>query len=82
MAKLVTTLLVWPWKEQATVAVPPVSFDSMCQLHPTTPLLCRHPPCQDEATAFYAIWPPRRAAALCPSGVVAGWGSGTGQGAP
>ena len=39
MEKLVAALLVCPWKEQVTVAVPPVPFDSMCQDHPTTPLL-------------------------------------------
>jgi hypothetical protein len=38
MEKLVAALLVCPWKEQVTVAVPPVPFDSMCQDHPTTPL--------------------------------------------
>jgi hypothetical protein len=37
--KLVVTLLVCPWKEQVTVAEPPVPRDSMCQDHPTTPLL-------------------------------------------
>ena len=39
MEKLVVTLLVWPPNEQVTVAVPPVPSDSMCQDHPTTPLL-------------------------------------------
>jgi hypothetical protein len=39
MEKLVTALLVWPWNEHVTVAVPPVPDDCMCQVHPTTPLL-------------------------------------------
>jgi hypothetical protein len=39
MEKLVVTLLVWPPNEHVTVAVPPLPFDSMCQVHPTTPLL-------------------------------------------
>jgi hypothetical protein len=39
MEKLATALRVWPWNEQVTVAVPPVPRDSMCQVHPTTPLL-------------------------------------------
>jgi hypothetical protein len=33
------TLLVCPRNAQGTVAVPPVPFDSMCQVHPTSPLL-------------------------------------------
>jgi hypothetical protein len=32
-------LLVWPWKEQVTVPVPPVPDAPICQVHPTTPLL-------------------------------------------
>jgi hypothetical protein len=39
MEKLVVTLLISPWNEQVTLAVPPVPFDSMCQVQPTTPLL-------------------------------------------
>jgi hypothetical protein len=39
MEKLVTALLLCPWKEHVTVAVPPVPDDCMCQIHPTTPLL-------------------------------------------
>jgi hypothetical protein len=39
MEKTAVALLVWPCNEQVTVAVPPVPFDSMCQVHPTTPLL-------------------------------------------
>jgi hypothetical protein len=39
MEKPAFTLLVWPWNEQVTVAVPPVPRDSMCQVQPTTPLL-------------------------------------------
>jgi hypothetical protein len=39
MEKLATALLVCPWNEQVMVAVPPVPFDSMCQVQPTTPLL-------------------------------------------
>jgi hypothetical protein len=39
MEKLVTVLLDWPWREQVTMAVPPVPDDCMCQVHPTTPLL-------------------------------------------
>ena len=39
MEKLVTALLVWPWKEHVTAAVPPGPRDCMCQVQPTTPLL-------------------------------------------
>ena len=39
MEKLAVTLLVCPPTEQVTVAVPPVAFDSMCQVQPTSPLL-------------------------------------------
>jgi hypothetical protein len=39
MEKLVAAFLVSPWNEHVTVAVPPVPRDSMCQDHPTTPLL-------------------------------------------
>jgi hypothetical protein len=39
MEKLAVTLLVCPRNEQVTVAVPPVPRDSMCQDHPTNPLL-------------------------------------------
>jgi hypothetical protein len=39
MEKLAVALLVCPWNEQVTVAVPPVPDDSMCHVHPTTPLL-------------------------------------------
>jgi hypothetical protein len=39
MEKLVVTLLICPWYEHVTVAVPPVPDDCMCQVHPTTPLL-------------------------------------------
>jgi hypothetical protein len=35
----VVTVLLWPWNEHVTVAMPPVPFDSMCHVHPTTPLL-------------------------------------------
>jgi hypothetical protein len=39
MEKPAVTLLVWPWKEQVTVAVPPAPNDCTSQVHPTTPLL-------------------------------------------
>jgi hypothetical protein len=39
MEKLISALLVCPRNEQVTAAVPPVPFDSMCQVQPTTPLL-------------------------------------------
>ena len=39
MEKLALTLLVCPWYEHVTVAVPPVPDDCMCQVHPTTPPL-------------------------------------------
>jgi hypothetical protein len=38
MEKPATALLVCR-NEQVTLAVPPVPRDSMCQVHPTTPLL-------------------------------------------
>ena len=39
MEKLAVALLGCPWNEQVTEAVPPVPRDSMCQDHPTAPLL-------------------------------------------
>jgi len=39
MEKLVVAALVCPPNEHVTVAVPPVPFDCMCQVQPTSPLL-------------------------------------------
>jgi hypothetical protein len=36
--KVAVVLLVCPCHAHVTVAVPPVPRDSMCQVHPTTPL--------------------------------------------
>jgi hypothetical protein len=50
--KLVAALLLWPWNEQDTVARPPVPDDSMCQVHPTTPLL----PTDQNALGGQRLW--------------------------
>jgi hypothetical protein len=39
MEKPAAALLVWPWNEHVTVAVPPAPDDCICQVHLTTPLL-------------------------------------------
>jgi hypothetical protein len=39
MVKVVVAFFVCPWYEQATVAVPPVPDDCMCQVQLATPLL-------------------------------------------